>query len=74
MVGWCEYCRGDAIIQVVLQLLPDGHVPCAVSRDMRCDREKPEARALGRSIAAVRVMLRGQIRAFFERMRCTVGN
>ena len=64
--GRCENCKGDGIIKVEMQFLPDVYVPCEVCHGRRYNRETLEVKYKGKSIADVLEMTVGQAVAFFE--------
>jgi excinuclease ABC subunit A len=51
--GRCENCKGDGIIKIEMQFLPDVYVPCEVCKGKRYNREALEIHYKGRSIADV---------------------
>ena len=51
--GRCENCKGDGIIKIEMQFLPDVYVPCEVCHGQRYNREALEIHYKGRSIADV---------------------
>ena len=51
--GRCENCKGDGIIKIEMQFLPDVYVPCEVCGGKRYNREALEIHYKGRSIADV---------------------
>jgi excinuclease ABC subunit A len=51
--GRCENCKGDGIIKIEMQFLPDVYVPCEVCHGKRYNREALEIHFKGRSIAEV---------------------
>ncbi|MGH2467187.1 MAG: hypothetical protein ACRDGL_05610, partial [Candidatus Limnocylindrales bacterium] len=51
--GRCENCKGDGIIKIEMQFLPDVYVPCEVCKGQRYNREALEIHYRGRSIADV---------------------
>jgi excinuclease ABC subunit A len=51
--GRCEACRGDGIIKIEMQFLPDVYVPCEVCHGRRYNREALEIRYKGKNIADV---------------------
>jgi len=51
--GRCEACRGDGIIQIEMQFLPDVYVPCEVCHGLRYNRETLQIRYKGLNIAEV---------------------
>ena len=51
--GRCEACRGDGIIRIEMQFLPDVYVPCEVCHGKRYNREALEIKYKGKNIADV---------------------
>ena len=51
--GRCENCKGDGILRIEMQFLPDVYVPCEVCGGRRYNREALEIHYKGRSIADV---------------------
>ncbi len=51
--GRCEECKGDGIIKIEMQFLPDVYVPCEVCKGKRYNREALEIHYRGRSIADI---------------------
>ena len=51
--GRCENCKGDGIIKIEMQFLPDVYVPCEVCGGKRYNREALEIHYRGHSIADV---------------------
>jgi excinuclease ABC subunit A len=51
--GRCENCKGDGIIKIEMQFLPDVYVTCEVCHGKRYNREALEIHYRGRSIADV---------------------
>jgi excinuclease ABC subunit A len=51
--GRCENCKGDGIIKIEMQFLPDVYVTCEVCHGKRYNREALEIHFKGRSIAEV---------------------
>jgi excinuclease ABC subunit A len=64
--GRCEACRGDGIIRIEMQFLPDVYVPCEVCHGRRYNREALEIRYKGKSIADVLDMTVREALAFFH--------
>jgi excinuclease ABC subunit A len=63
--GRCESCRGDGIIKIEMQFLPDVYVPCEVCHGARYNRETLDVRYKGRSIAEVLDMRLEEALEFF---------
>jgi excinuclease ABC subunit A len=64
--GRCEACRGDGIIKIEMQFLPDIYVTCEVCHGKRYNRETLEIRYKGKTIADVLDMTVGEAMEFFE--------
>jgi excinuclease ABC subunit A len=64
--GRCEACRGDGIIEIEMQFLPDVYVPCEVCGGARYNRETLEIRYKGKNIAEVLEMTVEEATDFFE--------
>jgi len=64
--GRCEACKGDGIIKIEMQFLPDVYVPCEVCHGKRYNRETLEVKFKGKSIADILEMTVGQAVQFFE--------
>ena len=54
--GRCENCKGDGILKIEMQFLPDVYVPCEVCAGKRYNREALEIHYRGHSIADVLAM------------------
>ncbi|MEO7664291.1 MAG: excinuclease ABC subunit UvrA [Candidatus Limnocylindrales bacterium] len=63
--GRCENCKGDGIIKIEMQFLPDVYVPCEVCKGKRYNREALEIHYKGRSIADVLEMTVAEAVEFF---------
>ena len=63
--GRCENCKGDGIIKIEMQFLPDVYVPCEVCKGARYNREALEIHYKGRSIAEVLEMTVEEALEFF---------
>ncbi len=64
--GRCENCKGDGIIKIEMQFLPDVYVPCEVCQGKRYTREALEIHYKGRSIADVLEMTVEEALEFFS--------
>ena len=64
--GRCESCKGDGIIKIEMQFLPDVYVPCEVCKGKRYNREALEIHYKGRSIADVLEMTVAEALEFFS--------
>ena len=64
--GRCEACRGDGIIKIEMQFLPDVYVPCEVCVGQRYNREALEVSYKGKTIADVLDLTIDEANAFFE--------
>jgi excinuclease ABC subunit A len=64
--GRCEACRGDGIIKIEMQFLPDVYVPCEVCNGRRYNREALEIRYKGSNIAEVLDMTVEEALEFFS--------
>ena len=64
--GRCEACRGDGLIRVEMQFLPDVYVPCEVCHSARYNRETLEVHYKDKSIADVLNMSVEQAVEFFS--------
>ncbi len=63
--GRCEACRGDGMIKIEMQFLPDVYVPCEVCKGQRYNRETLEVRFKDKTIADVLNMTVEEALAFF---------
>jgi excinuclease ABC subunit A len=63
--GRCEHCKGDGIIKIEMQFLPDVYVTCEVCKGKRYNREALEIHYKGRSIADVLEMTVEEALEFF---------
>ncbi|MHB9037435.1 MAG: excinuclease ABC subunit UvrA [Armatimonadota bacterium] len=64
--GRCEACKGDGIIKIEMQFLPDVYVPCEVCKGRRYNRETLEIKYKGKSISDVLDMTVSQATEFFK--------
>ena len=63
--GRCEHCKGDGILKIEMQFLPDVYVTCEICKGKRYNREALEVHYKGRSIADVLEMTIEEALAFF---------
>ncbi|MCD6031613.1 MAG: excinuclease subunit, partial [Thermomicrobiales bacterium] len=64
--GRCEACKGEGIIQIEMNFLPDVFVPCEVCQGKRYNREALEITYKGKSIADVLDMTVAEALDFFQ--------
>jgi excinuclease ABC subunit A len=64
--GRCEACKGDGIIKLEMQFLPDVYVPCEVCKGKRYNRETLEVSYKDKNIADVLSMTINEALSFFE--------
>ena len=64
--GRCEACRGDGILKIEMQFLPDVYVPCEVCKGARYNRETLEVHYKSKTIAEVLDMTIDEAVDFFQ--------
>jgi len=64
--GRCEHCKGDGILKIEMQFLPDVYVPCEICKGARYNREALEIHYKGKSIADVLEMTIAEALDFFS--------
>ena len=64
--GRCEACKGDGIIKIEMNFLPDVYVPCEVCKGRRYNRETLEVKYKGMSVFDVLNMTVDEALPFFE--------
>ncbi|WP_026836151.1 excinuclease ABC subunit UvrA [Eubacterium xylanophilum] len=64
--GRCEVCKGDGIIKIEMNFLPDVYVPCDVCHGKRYNRETLEVKYKGKSIFDVLDMTVEEALEFFK--------
>ncbi len=64
--GRCENCKGDGILKIEMQFLPDVYVTCEVCKGKRYNREALEIHFKGRSISDVLEMTIAEAVDFFS--------
>lgn len=63
--GRCEACKGEGIVKIEMNFLPDVYVPCEICHGKRYNREALEIHYKGKSIAEVLDMTVEEALAFF---------
>ena len=63
--GRCEACRGEGIVKIEMNFLPDVYVPCEICQGKRYNREALEIHYKGKSIADVLDMTIEEATSFF---------
>ncbi len=64
--GRCEACKGDGIIKIEMNFLPDVYVPCEVCKGKRYNRETLDVKYRGKNIYEVLDMTVDEACDFFE--------
>ena len=64
--GRCETCRGDGILKIEMNFLPDVYVPCEVCHGKRYNAETLEVEYKGKNIADVLDMTVDEALEFFK--------
>ncbi len=64
--GRCEACKGDGILKIEMNFLPDIYVPCEVCSGKRYNRETLDVKYKGKSIYDVLDMTVEEAMTFFE--------
>lgn len=64
--GRCENCKGDGIMKIEMNFLPDVYVPCEVCHGKRYNSETLEVTYKGKTIADVLDMTVNEALRFFE--------
>lgn len=67
--GRCEHCKGDGIIKILMNFLPDVFVPCDVCNGKRYNRETLQVKYKGKSISDVLDMTVDEAVVFFENVQ-----
>jgi excinuclease ABC subunit A len=63
--GRCEACKGEGIVKIEMNFLPDVYVPCEICKGKRYNREALEIHYKGKSIADVLDMTIEEASEFF---------
>jgi excinuclease ABC subunit A len=63
--GRCEACKGEGIVKIEMNFLPDVYVPCEICNGKRYNREALEIHYKGKSIAEVLDMTIEEALGFF---------
>jgi excinuclease ABC subunit A len=64
--GRCEACRGDGIIKIEMNFLPDVYVPCEECKGKRYNRDTLEIKYKGKNVADVLEMTVEEALEFFQ--------
>ncbi|MBB5233023.1 excinuclease ABC subunit A [Deinococcus budaensis] len=64
--GRCEHCKGDGVMKIEMNFLPDIYVPCEVCKGARYNRETLEVKYNGKTISEVLDLTVEDAHAFFE--------
>jgi excinuclease ABC subunit A len=64
--GRCEACKGEGIVRIEMNFLPDVYVRCEVCKGKRYNREALEIHYKGKNIADILDMTIEEATAFFE--------
>lgn len=64
--GRCETCKGDGVIKIEMQFLPDVYVPCEVCKGKRYNRETLEVIYKGKNINDILNMTVEEALKFFK--------
>lgn len=64
--GRCEACKGEGIVRIEMNFLPDVYVPCEICGGKRYNREALEIHYKGKSISDVLDMTVEEATAFFS--------
>ncbi|MBW6440762.1 excinuclease ABC subunit UvrA [Patescibacteria group bacterium] len=64
--GRCDVCRGDGLIKVEMQFLPDVYLPCEVCNGKRYNKETLKIKYKGKNIAEVLEMTVEEGEVFFQ--------
>ena len=64
--GRCEACKGDGLLKIEMNFLPDIYVPCEVCNGKRYNRETLDIRYKGKTIHDVLNMTVGEALVFFD--------
>lgn len=71
--GRCENCKGDGVMKIEMNFLPDIYVPCEVCKGARYNRETLEVKYDDKTIADVLNMTVEDACAFFESIPAIAG-
>ncbi|MBA1394214.1 ATP-binding cassette domain-containing protein, partial [Lactobacillus sp. XV13L] len=66
--GRCEACKGDGIIKIEMNFLPDVYVPCEVCHGTRYNSETLQVTYKGKNIAEILQMTVAEALEFFEHL------
>ncbi|WP_261663420.1 excinuclease ABC subunit UvrA [Deinococcus sp. Marseille-Q6407] len=71
--GRCEHCKGDGVMKIEMNFLPDIYVPCEVCHGARYNRETLEVKYNDKTIADVLDMTVEDACEFFESIPAIAG-
>lgn len=66
--GRCEACKGDGIIKIEMNFLPDVYIPCEVCHGTRYNSETLQVTYKGKNISEVLTMTVAEALKFFEHL------
>jgi len=64
--GRCESCRGDGLIKIEMQFLPDVYIPCSVCKGSRYNRDTLSIKYKNKNISEVLKMTVNEAMEFFR--------
>lgn len=67
-LGRCQQCRGEGMIKIEMQFLPDVFVPCDVCKGKRYSKETLQIKYKGKNIAEILEMTVEEALDFFRRI------
>jgi len=66
--GRCQQCRGEGMIKIEMQFLPDVYVPCDACKGKRYNKETLQIKYKGKNIAEILEMTVEEALQFFRRI------
>jgi len=64
--GRCEVCKGEGLIKVEMQFLPDVYLPCEVCKGKRYNQETLKIKYKGKNISEILDMTVNEVSVFFK--------